>query len=195
MAERKDYTGIARELRSALRFLENEEVLEIGKKIPGQGVYIGQYLHHSREGTGLRTLFNVFAAPEDLPGAQGQAAELTFNAAVKRMDEVKYWHGHGLRGLEDNALYGLLDAGVYKGEWVIPTYDILQTTLGDAIRGKSGSHGIGGSMGDWYMSCTEDREGSSQILAAHIFGRFKYSMGKDTRTIKCRPVRLVEVKP
>ncbi len=39
----------------------------IGSTVSGQGVYLGQYKPQDRDGNSLGKVFNVFAAPQDLP--------------------------------------------------------------------------------------------------------------------------------
>src|SRR5690606_25593004 len=64
------------------------ETPEIGELVAGEGVYLGTYAPKDRDGISLSKTFNVFAAPEDLPGVH------QYVGAVAEISKLKNWHGH-----------------------------------------------------------------------------------------------------
>ena len=123
-----------RRKKEALRKAEEEVVKSAvpGQEIPGKGIFIGTW-----QPPGLRQKFNVYAAKEDLTNEAGEKELYTYLGAIKRVSELKDWHGFdGTNYTIDQELYGALRSGSYKGGWFIPPRELLTGTAAD------GPHGI-----------------------------------------------------
>ena len=132
---------------------------KIGDYIEGKGIYCGKWVPKDRTGKSLGTIFNLFAAPEDIGILK------SFNDAVKSVATLRNWHGHdgydheaGDRNPQEK-LYDDLRSGNYKGEWFIPPKDVLEKLYkykgffkGDAAFKEPGSNS---RSAHWYWSCTE----------------------------------------
>ncbi|MBI3418521.1 MAG: hypothetical protein HY053_00095 [Proteobacteria bacterium] len=183
---------------------------EIGQLVEGEGIFAGIWEPKDRQGKSLNKKFAVFAAPEDFTDSSGKKILLTFEAAADELAKRKNWHGHdGGNYKNDTALYKALKGGSYKGEWFIPTRDLL---LGTDIDGNkvheeslfknrnegdfAGTYTTRESSSDfafWYWSSSEHRDHSEGVW----FGRFSDGDGgwvnKDTNRLRCRPCRVVEL--
>src|SRR5947208_2846954 len=79
---------------------------EPGQMITGEGIFLGQY-------QSLGRIFNVFAAPEDLP------AMMKYVDAVKYIAELKGWNGFdGTNYATDKEFRQALKDGSYTGGWI-----------------------------------------------------------------------------
>lgn len=96
-----------------------EDAFEIGKYYPGEGIYIGEW--EPNKDLDIKGTFNLFAAKKDL----GKLA--TYNDTVEQVKAIEDLEGH--KGAQFNHyvdLYVALLHNSYKGEWFIPTPDILR---------------------------------------------------------------------
>jgi hypothetical protein len=185
----------------------------IGQEVLGQGVFIGRYTMPGIGKGGLRVTFNVFAAPEDLPGEKGEPAIFTYREAVRRVAELGNWHGfNGAEYASDRTLDKDLWNENYTGGWVIPPCEILAGLNKDKVQVQpdnlrayrdegvlSGSFktdaGLDVDCPDMYWSCTEHISDTTYMWA------FKLSdspgggqLRTDKLRLSCRPVRFVPVK-
>jgi hypothetical protein len=150
--------------------------IDRGAYVPGQGVSIGTWSPRDRTGNSLNKTFNLFAAPYDLgldENGNGKKQLLTYKQTVRAVSKLSNLMGHdGFKGGNDTDLYDALRDGSYKGEWFIPTRDILIGTdvNGDSVqrdtlyaqKDKGALKGTfpaqsNGSIPRWYLSCTERR--------------------------------------
>lgn len=199
--------------KAAADFSKN---LKPGKTVPRQGVYIGTWEPKDRNGKSLGKIFSVFAAPQDLTNDSGQRALLTFKAAAERLAGLKNWHGFdGGSYASDTALYEAIRNGSYKGEWVIPTSDILagndhtgnrvqEETLyaaqekgdlaGTFLADGAGSDGFSIAP-DWYWSCTGVQDAAAYAINVRFSDGCEDVTHTDTLFLGCRPVRFVELRP
>jgi hypothetical protein len=156
---------------------------DIGEMVEDEGIYIGQY-------TRLSKTFNVFAAPEDLPGERSQSDTL------KLVNSLTNWHGYDGTGYSsDSVFYAALDTGSYSGNWVVPPIDILRDHFysnkdKDALR-DSIKIAAPDKQPTYYSSTPDGKE----YFMVMQFADGKANNGFRDTAFPCRPVRLVEFKP
>lgn len=186
--------------------------LECGALVPKQGVFLGQWNPHDKDGQSLGKVFNVFAAPTDLTDNKDRKTASTYTDTVDRIAELKNWHGFdGGTYAHDRALYEALQNGSYKGEWVIPTLDLLcgLNTKGDqivqpynlyrhietgAFKGTFKKQPVAGSgIADWYWSCTESHSNPATVWNFRFWNGHRDCNEKNVLMLSCRPVRFVEI--
>ncbi len=175
-----------------------------GQLVKGQGVFAGTWEPKDRDGKSLGKIFNVFAAPQDLPET------MKYVGAVKHIAKLKGWNGFdGTHYATDKEIYKALKDGSYDGGWIIPTRDILRGNDVDgkdttpdnffahqnrgAFKGtfKTATASVSRYPG-WYWSSTEDRDTSSCVRVVCFSGGYENWFTKDNFLLSCRPVRLVE---
>lgn len=202
-------------ISTAIRKAKEEAIKNTkpGDLIPGQGIYLGRYKPKDRNYVKLGKVFNVFAAPEDLPAA------MKYPDAVAYIAELKEWHGFdGTHYLNDGEIYAALKDGSYDGGWIIPPRELLFGTAPDSGRGirednviqrdslfyhqntgafkgtfkTSTPHDI--SNIEWYWSSTEQYGYPSMTWGGRILdGSEDGNFRKNGIKYSCRLVRLVEV--
>jgi hypothetical protein len=148
---------------------------EIGQLVEGKGVYVGTWTPKDRVGNSLGKTFNLFAAPYDLgldENGNGIKLVTTYKKAVTAVGKITNLLGFaGFRGKNDTDLYNALRDGSYKGEWFIPTKDILcgkdvdgNAVQNDHLFGHRNTGALAGTFttvksgsdnAPWYWSCTE----------------------------------------
>lgn len=193
---------------AAAEFLRN---LEPGQTVEGEGVFFGTCEAEGKNG--LRQTFNMYAAPKDLTNKSGKKAVFKFNDAVKRVSELKNWHGHdGGNFKNDKAVYEAIKDGSYNGEWFIPTREMLcgKDVDGNIIQSNnllihkdagslSGSFEMTDASGSgcpvWYWSSTENRNGPAVVYIVQFSSGVDHWLLKDDFRLSCRPVRLEPVGP
>ena len=183
------------------------EQFKPGHVMPDGTIYVGQYEPITREMEPLNKIFNVFAAPRNLPRT------MTFDNTVKFISMLKNWNGYdGSDYKNDTELFAALKDGSYKGGWIIPTSDILygrdfegrETTKGNIYKHQR-VDGFAGSFAfsninikdDYphiYLSLTKDNASSDSQAKTLDFYHGTIASYKDNYTFSCRPVRLVEAK-
>jgi hypothetical protein len=102
------------------------------------GIYFGVEERVNKK-TGLKEIWDLYAAPQDLKNADGSNLLLTYNGAVNHVAGLKNLHGHdGGHFANDAAVYAAMDAGTYNGEWFIPSKEILhgKDAQGNILHGK-----------------------------------------------------------
>ena len=183
---------------------------EPGELIPGQGIFLGQYQPKDRTGNSLGKIFNVFAAPQDLPDT------MKYADLVKHIARLEAWHGFdGANYATDKEIYAALKDGSYNGGWIIPPRELLTGTEADSARGlrvgkvvqpdnllrhknkgafKNTFKISTGSFGSpvWYWSSTEVANSPSKVWCAGFSNGQQDWTAKDNLLMHCRPVRLVE---
>lgn len=205
-------TAEERELEQQREALEQEiehrKNPEPGQMIEGEGIFVGKYAPKDRDGNSLGKIFNVFAAPEDLPETA------TYDETVRKISELKDWNGHdGTNYANDAEIYAALKDGRYGGGWIIPTWDILHgedagdnATAPDSIfahkdKGafKEAKHALktaatvpssSSFFPNRYWASTESRFNSGVCDVRLSDGNGGWSL-KDGLRLSCRPVRLV----
>ena len=171
--------------------------LEIAQMIEGKGVYVGK--HEITSKGGLKKIFDLYAAPEDLTDANDKKLVATYNDSVRTLNNKKGWHGYNGECFENHKeLEEALASDTYQGGWFIPVSEVVKTHLyknkdtGDlkgTFTDKSGS-----ANARWYWSCTEHRE-----IASHVYD-IDFTDGvddwdhKDYLELSTRPVR-AELRP
>ena len=176
---------------------------EPGQRIAGEGIFLGQY-----QSKDLGKIFNVFAAPEDLPDT------MKYVDAVKYIAELKGWHGFdGTNYATDKEFNQALKEGTYTGGWIIPTRELLIGTEADGPsrigkgtviqpdnlydhRNKGafkGTFTTAANYPQWYWSCMEHRDHPSDVWFADFSDGYEGWDNKDYYRLSCRPVRLVPV--
>lgn len=171
-----------------------------GEMIAGEGIFLGKYKPRDRDGNSLGKIFNVFAAPEDLGGAE------KYVDTVKHIAALKNWHGHdGTNYATDKELYQALKNGGYNGGWIIPTRPLLSgRNVNDIIIQPDNlyAHKDKGALAETfktaasdssrcYWSSTEDRDYTSHVYAIRFSDGHEGRDLEDYFLFSCRPVRLV----
>ncbi len=174
----------------------------IGQMIIGQGIFLGQYKPGDRAGNNLGKIFNVFAAPQDLPDT------MRYVDAVKCIANLKGWNGFdGTNYATDKELYAAIKSGNYNGGWIIPTRELLSDMDVDGTATQPGNlyaHKNTGALKgtfteaatsssrypDWYWSSMENRDDSSNVLVIRFSDGVEDWDVKDFYRFSCRPVRL-----
>lgn len=184
-----------------------------GQLIPGKGIFVGVWSPKDRNGNSLNKTFNLFAAPHDLgldENGQGTKQILRYNDAVKCVSGIRNLMGHhGADYKNDTKLYVALKDGSYKGEWFIPTLDMIVGTDIDnkkiqadtlfahkdkdafkntftLARSSDGAY--------WYWSCSERRERPSAVHVVRLSDGYEIWIRKDNNSLACRPLR-AELRP
>lgn len=184
-----------------------------------EGVFIGRWRPKDRNGNSLGKIFNIFAAPQDLTDTSGRKLILKFDDAVKGVAELKNWHGHdGGNFANDTAVYNAIKEGGYKGEWFIPTRDLLSgcnLLMGhdldrddlkkDSLYKHRDRGVLKGTFSaeapddldypDMYWSCTEHCESQFNVWTVRFSSGYEGVYSKGGVRLSCRPVRLVEFRP
>lgn len=139
-------------------------LLDIGDKVYNKdnictGVYIGTTRYTDKNG--LKQIFDLYAAPEDLTDKNGHKLVATFNNSVKVLNRKKNWHGHHGEAFDcgDKLEHALVN-GTYQGGWMVPTSGIVIRNLYrykdvGALRGAFTNVKSGSGACDWYWSCTK----------------------------------------
>ncbi len=189
--------------------------LKPGDLVADQGIYLGKYSPIDRDGISLGRTFNVFAAPQDLP------EKMTYVDTVKFIAGLVDWYGfNGTNYPTDKEIYAALNDGSYDGGWIIPTRELLVGTAPDSevVIRRGGKDGVpqgeviqpdnlfdhqnkGAFKGTfitatsdgWYWASTEHRDEPSSVFSAWIRDGVEHFNFKDIFSIRCRPVRLVEI--
>lgn len=181
---------------------------QIGQDVPGKGIFFGVWKPTDRDGESLGKVFNLFAAPEDLPSKHRPEKTFNYEQAIEAVRKLKNWHGHdGECFSSDTKLYDAIRNDTYTGGWFIPTIDILvgQDQNGHETKPGLYQHRFIGSLKDsfrtaqnknftahWYWSCTEIYKGPAFILnAAFSDGRIE----KGNKSLHQFSLRLVRIEP
>jgi hypothetical protein len=152
----------------------------IGSYIKGKGIYIGSHEFKNDDGESLGE-YDLYAAPEDLkvPGDKNNDRKdgrllLKYYDAVDYVAELRdYFNHNGGSYANDSCLKDAIKEGSYKGEWFIPTKEILNEHLyfnhskGD-LKGSFNTE-TGTSDGSvWYWSCSNHRLNTSNFMTESI---------------------------
>lgn len=97
----------------------------MGAVIEGRGIFIGTWAPTDSEGRSLAQVFNLFAAPEDVPGLY---KKVSFNEAAKKVSKLGQFHGHAVAKHTSPAAL-LVTGSTYKGEWFVPPSDVVTENL------------------------------------------------------------------
>ena len=188
---------------------------EIGELIEGKGIYVGVWEPKNRQGVSLNKKYHVFAAPQDLTNSSNRHVAMTFLEAAREMGLKRNWCSHDGLTVPANAiengyeayLYGMLKDNTYRGQWFIPTLEILrgQNANGDPVEAgnlfdcrEQGAFAQekytlmrGGNTNPyWYWSCTEDHHYPRQAYSARFIDGKVDSDAKNRQPLSCRPCRL-----
>ena len=209
---------IAREeaVKEAARKKAETEALknpQPGQLITGKGVFIGVWMPKDRDGKSLNKTFNLFAAPYDLgldENGKGSKLVIKYNDAVKAVAKIKNLMGHdGANFATDAPLYEALKKGTYKGEWFIPTREMVNGTDLDGNKvqndnlyqhrntgefANSFTTASGSGTAHWYWSCTEHREFPSSVYGVGFTDGGDGWLRKDLNSLSARVVR-AELRP
>lgn len=174
-------------------------VWERGELVKDEGIFLGQYEPRAPAGESLGRVFNVFAAPVDLPGQN------TYQDAATAVSRLRHWQGHdGDRYYADeDGIRAALENGSYQGGWIIPPRDILVGTvkevMTDSLYGSRNERAFantfarsGRTNAEWYWSSTRQTPESNDVwiqrFKAEGEGKF---FSKEGSALEVRPVRLV----
>jgi len=183
----------------------------IGQIIGDKGVYFGRYEPVGSNGNSLGKIFNLFAAPQDLPET------LQYADAVKYITTLKNWHGHdGTNYAIDKDFHEALEDGRYDGGWIMPPRELLDGTkangLEDGVRKKivqpdnlvdHRNTGLfkntfiaraGEARLKWYWSSSELETHHFVWFTDFLNGNGGYLEKDDNGPLGCRPVRLEPVQ-
>lgn len=203
--------------REAARKKAEEEALknpQPGQLIPGKGVFVGLWPPKDRDGQSLNKTFNLYAAPYDLgldENGNGKKQLLTYKNTVKAVSKLRGLMGFdGAAYQNDTELYNALRSGSYKGEWFIPTRDIVIGTDVDGNKVQTDTlfaHKDKGKLKDtfttvdngsdlahWYWSCTEHRDDPSNVWVVGFSDGVDVWLSKDNLALSSRLVR-AELRP
>lgn len=211
--EKKNHTGKVlkgsprgtEERVCALKSLRKESADE-SRAGEAVGFLVGTWTPKDSHGEPLGKTFNVFAAPQSLKTGAGGELSLKFNEAAQHMTQLKGWHGHdGAHYSDDAAFHQALIDGNYKGEWIMPTWEMLS---GEKFEWRSESLYNGGrkpelqaffsersSQGEWFWLNTRHHFHTLFQQVICLASGYESWMSADTNRKQCWPVRLVEVKP
>lgn len=201
-------TALAREQAQKIK---EQEALVIGKFIPNKGVFFGTWTPKDKNGKSLGKTFNLFAAPQDLQDTSRERMTMTFDNAIAAVSRLKNWQGYnGARFQNEKDLYKALANNTYKGEWFIPTLDMLigltpdnQKITGDslfthkeagALKNSFNVASRGGGNAIWYWSCTENANITSEVYCGQVGSGSRSSSKKNYYSHSVRVVRL-ELQP
>jgi hypothetical protein len=122
-------TGAAEQSVPALFKAEASRLLtrqDIGKEIPGKGVYIGEWSPINSAGDSPQ-VYNVFAAPEDLTDDNNERFYGNYNEVSERLGFIKSWHGHdGHYTRSESDLLRALGNDSYSGGWFVPPRRLVE---------------------------------------------------------------------
>ena len=176
---------------------------QIGQLVDGQGIFIGTWSPRDNEGNSLRKTFNIFAAPQDLPGTN------RYIEVVEHIAGLENWHGHdGADCQTEGELREALKDDSYNGGWVVPPRELLtgKDSKGNKVQADNlYAHKDKGALrgtfsdvvmyrsdySDWYWSST-----GYAVLPRYMHDA-RFSDGAEswshigTCGLRCRPVRLV----
>ncbi len=94
--------------------------LEVGVFYDGEGVFLGEWSPMDMEGKSLGKTFNLFASSKDLPETA------TYDNTVMTVSGLDVYYGYsGSNFKERRDLVKAIKEKTYKGEWFLPTLDIL----------------------------------------------------------------------
>jgi hypothetical protein len=181
---------------------------DIGDLVPGKGIFFGTYAVTAGKG-GLKKVFNMYAAPEDLADEAGVKI-LSYSGALSRVAGLKNWHGHdGTRYTTDVAIFKALEEGSYEGGWFIPPRAMLmgqdhaeRNTQADNLYAHQNkgsfkeafnvARSVGTDRRNYYWSSTQYL---NYPLAVLMWGMpFSDALGgfydHERYRLSCRPVRL-----
>lgn len=164
-----------------------------------RGIFLGVWEARDGDGNSLKKKFNVFAAPEDLPGKK------TYSETLKHMAGLEDWHGYaGTNYDNDEEVLQALAEGSYNGGWFIPLKEMLDgkdaednKTMPDNLTAHHGrgafkdslqKAGAGFSSAGYYWSSTSD--GSGRRRAIRFDGASSLSTPQSICLYHCRPVRM-----
>jgi hypothetical protein len=196
---------------------------EAGQLIPGKGIFLGVWSPKDRDGVSLGKTFNLFAAPYDLgldENGRGTKQILTYSDTVKAVSRIRNLMGHDGAGYKnDSELYAALKNSSYKGEWFIPTREMIagmdidgkqvQTdTLTDTLFAHKDTGAFkntfrlaaanGSVDAYWYWSCSERRDYSTGVYGVRLFdgpvNSPVYWLHKDAASLSSRLLR-AELRP
>lgn len=175
------------------------ERMEIGQMVEGHGVYLGLYNLKDNNGVSLRKIFNIFAAPEDLPGVSG------YLETVHQVAALKSWNGHdGTLYTNDAEMFTALRDGTYTGGWVVPPREVLGVkSVPEGMLAHQGKGALqnsfktasnnGSYYPSWYWSSTEDSGKPEYVGITNFLTKESGWDAKSGYQFSCRPVRFVEV--
>jgi hypothetical protein len=206
-AAQKNFPGVKARLKAAgfeiARYAPPQQpkpgvsgIAAIGQLIAGKGIFVGPWEPKDRRGRSLGKILDVFAAPEDLTDSSGRKVLLTFRQAAAQVSSLRNWHGHdGANFNSDAELYKALESNTYKGEWFVPTRDLLSEGLcrnkneGD-LKGTFATKPSGSDHALWYWSSTEPRGSADSVYAVDFTAGADGWDHKDNHRLSCRPCRV-----
>ena len=177
---------------------------QIGQLVEGQGIFIGTWTPKDAQGNSLSKTFNIFAAPQDLPGTN------RYLEVVEHIAGLENWHGHdGADCQTDDELCEALQDGSYTGGWVIPPRELLtgndakgNLVQADNLYAHKDKGALRGTFSNVIMNHSDYSDWYWSSTAHSVLPRFmndaRFSDGVEgwshvgIRGLRCRPVRLVE---
>lgn len=133
-------------------------------------------------------VINIIVAPEDLTDDKGKKIPLTYNDAVKRISELKNWHGFdGESFANDKEILKAIEDESYKGGWFIPPRELLQQMY--LNKDKTYTTASGSDFALWYWSSTEHRDFPDFVWFVRFSDGFDDWFLKDFSRLSCRPCR------
>ena len=171
--------------------------LQIGQKVYNDaGVCTGMYIG-TQEITakgGLKKVFDLYAAPEDLTDENDKKLVTTYKNAVKALKRKKNWYGYNGECFKNHhKLEAALANNTYRGGWFIPPKGVVETNL-YKNKGRGDLKGTftdrnGSDLAHWYWSCTEHPDNSSRVYFVTFTDGLDGWGHKDYSELSTRPVR------
>lgn len=185
---------------------ENFTAADIGRLIPGKGIYFGTWEPKDRDGNDLGLISNVFAALEDLKDKIGNKF-FTFKEAAQEVGNLK----DGGYFANDKRLYEALANGSADGKWFVPPRELLYgrnyagkivhannlyalRDTGD-FKGTLATTNNGVDYAHWYWSCTELRGHPGETWGVDFTDGCDDFDPTGAHRVSCRPCRVEPVIP
>lgn len=127
---------------------ERMKNLHVGDEVSGGDIFFGIWTPTDRGGNSLEVAFNLFAQPQDISANR-------FSNLEAQVESLSNGFNHRAKGkTSDEALYDALRSGSYKGQYFIPTKDILRMLYMSRHTGKLDGTFSDKTISAWYWSCT-----------------------------------------
>jgi hypothetical protein len=168
--------------------------LQIGQKVYNDagictGIYFGT--HEITAKGGLKKVFDLYAAPEDLTDENDKKLVTNYNAAAKTLNLRENWHGYDGKCFKNHKkMEKAFAKGTYQGEWFIGTKETMEMLYQNKDKGV-----LKGTFTDrdvfpnlhWYWSCTD--ESSKVHTVSFTNGSIDLASKDSGLTLSTRPVR------
>lgn len=175
--------------------------IEVGDYVAGKGVFLGVWQPKQPGGffrkEKILGTFNLYAAPYDLGiNGKGNGARLllSFNDVSCNPVQRKRLCGHSLAlYFKEAGLYSHIKHNYYRGQWFIPTKEILQGFMHPNFNKISGLERLG--LGRYYWSSTPHEGASDFFYAINLMDGMQSWGDRSKHKFAVRLVRAEPVSP